>query len=234
MGKIEIAVELTKSINLICQRAKSEFSSSINRIFQSQSKSSPIPEPPCKRFAVSSSKETKSNISTKDLEFSEPGKNLKIFQIDSPIKKSKLLKSSPTSSNQSSEELIYDPSKTFNPVKSVVSQKPIKNEESIELNEISSSDIMKDLVFSANLVKICSIIEFEQVIQYHKSHLASKYRLEEISNFISRYWKMGFKERKSMRSILERIEMVKVDAEDKQGKAVFNEIQGKVRKVCIR
>ena len=52
----------------------------------------------------------------------------------------------------------------------------VKNEDSIGLSEISSSDkedlesetIRKDSVYDPNSTSICSITDFEQTIQYHK------------------------------------------------------------------
>ena len=237
MDKIEIAVELTKSIVLICQKVKTDFSSSVNQIFQSCPK--PTPELPIKRFLLSSSKETKQSTSNEEPDLDQLQKYSKIFSIDSPAKIKKLKESSSSSSDESSEEMMYNPVAGFG---LPAAQTPGKSEESIGLSKNSSSEKedlgsekgRKDSFNDQSSADISSITLFEQVIQYHKSTIASKSRLEEISIFISGYWKMGFKDRKFMRSILEKIEATKVDPEDKQAKAVFSEIQGKVRKVSSR
>ena len=238
MDKIEIAVELTKSIILICQKVKSDFSSSVSQIFQSSSK--PIPELPIKRFLVSSSKETKPSTSNEEPDSDQLQKDSKIFAIDSPKKSQKIRESSSSSPDESSEEMMYKPVQGFDlPVKTSVPQSPVRSEENIGLSENSSSykedleseKVRKESFNDPSSAEISSITLFEQVIQYHKSAIASKSRLVEISNFISDYWKMGFKDRKFMRAILEKIEAVKVDPDDKQAKAVFSEIQGKVRRV---
>jgi hypothetical protein len=239
MNNLEIAIEVTKLVVLQCQKAKSDFLTSLNQIFSSPSLSSPV-ELPVKRPCEILLKETRTSTSNEEQEEDYSRRS----PSKSPSKHAKL------SLNQSSEEsseieyksvgdlkIIQNAGLSLTQTRAEDDLPSVKIEQESRSQDDQSGSVHSqenDLIQEKDIIQekdLNIIAELDEIIQEYKNDLIGKDQLERISKFVDDYLDMGFRNRRKMRPVLEKVDNLKTEPLDKQAKAVLSEIQGKVRKV---